>query len=108
MLESLFNKVAGMKVCSCIKERLQQRHFPVNNTKFLADVLIVTKTKIDDSFSADYFFTEHFSKLNRLDRRRSGGFILDCVLKYILSEDIAKDSKRYEFFFVELNLIKTK
>ena len=30
MLESLFNKVAGLKTCSFIKERLQHRRSPVN------------------------------------------------------------------------------
>ena len=35
MLESLFNKVAGLKVCNVIKKSLQHRCFPVNITKFL-------------------------------------------------------------------------
>ena len=35
MLESLFNKVAGLKDCNFIKERLQHRCFSVNNAKFL-------------------------------------------------------------------------
>ena len=43
MLESLFNKVAGLKACGFIKERLQHKSFPVNFHKFL-------KTS---------FFTEH-------------------------------------------------
>ena len=33
-LESLFNRVAGLKTCNCIK-RLQQRFFPVNIAKIL-------------------------------------------------------------------------
>ena len=35
MLESLFNKVAGLKACIFIKKRLQHRCFPVNIAKFL-------------------------------------------------------------------------
>ena len=35
MLESLFNKVAGLEVCKSIKRRLQHRCFPVKNAKFL-------------------------------------------------------------------------
>ena len=35
MLESLFNKVAGLKACNFIKKRLQHRCFPVNIAKFL-------------------------------------------------------------------------
>ena len=43
MLESLFNKVAGLKTLHFIKKRLQHKYFPVNFRKFL-------KTT---------FFTEH-------------------------------------------------
>ena len=35
VLESLFNKVAGLQACSFIKKRLQQRCFPVKLAKFL-------------------------------------------------------------------------
>ena len=36
VLESLFNKVAGLKACNFIKMRFQYRCFPVNFRKFLA------------------------------------------------------------------------
>ena len=35
LLESLFNKVAGLKLYNFIKKRLQDRYFLVNITKFL-------------------------------------------------------------------------
>ena len=35
VLESLFNKGAGLKGCNFIKERLQRRCFPVNVAQFL-------------------------------------------------------------------------
>ena len=35
VLESLFNKVAGLKTCNIIKKRLQHRHFPAKFVKFL-------------------------------------------------------------------------
>ena len=35
VFESLFNKVAGLRVYKFIKKRLQHRFFPVNITKFL-------------------------------------------------------------------------
>ena len=35
VLESLFNKVAGLKACSFIKTRLQHKCFPVKFAKFL-------------------------------------------------------------------------
>ena len=34
MLESLFNKFAGLKACSFIKKRIQHKGFPVNIVKF--------------------------------------------------------------------------
>ena len=34
MLESLFNKVAGLKVYKFIKKKLQRNYFPVNIAKF--------------------------------------------------------------------------
>ena len=35
MLESLFNKAAGLQASNFIKKRLQHRYFPVNIVKFL-------------------------------------------------------------------------
>ena len=34
-MESLLNKVAGLKACNFFKKRLQQSFFPVNIEKFL-------------------------------------------------------------------------
>ena len=35
VLESIFNKAAGLKVCNSIKKRLQHRCFPMKFAKFL-------------------------------------------------------------------------
>ena len=35
VLESLFNKAAGLEACKSIKRKLQRRYFPVNITKLL-------------------------------------------------------------------------
>ena len=43
VLESLFNKVASLKVCNFMEKRLQHRAFPVKFTKFFKNA----------------FFTEH-------------------------------------------------
>ena len=45
-LESLFNKVAGIKAYSFIKKRLQHRYFPVNIAKFLRTAKIKSRKKI--------------------------------------------------------------
>ena len=38
VLESLFNKVAGLRACNFIKKRLQHPYFLVNIVKFLRTV----------------------------------------------------------------------
>ena len=40
MLESYFNKAAGLKVSNFIKKRLQHRCFPMNIAKFLATPIL--------------------------------------------------------------------
>ena len=40
MLESLFDKVAGLQDCSFIKRRLQHRCFPVNTANFLRTAIL--------------------------------------------------------------------
>ena len=40
VLESLFNKVAGLQGCSFIKKRLQQRCFTVNISNFLGTAVL--------------------------------------------------------------------
>ena len=41
VLESLFNKVVGLKVCNFIKKRLQHRCFSVNIVNFLRTALFI-------------------------------------------------------------------
>ena len=41
VLESLFIKVAVLKVCNFMKKRLQHRPFPVNNAKFLRTAFFI-------------------------------------------------------------------
>ena len=38
--ESLFNKVAGLKICNFFKKRLQDRCFPVNIAKFFRTYIL--------------------------------------------------------------------
>ena len=41
VLESLFNKVAGLDACIFIKKRKQHRYFPVNIAKFSGTVFFI-------------------------------------------------------------------
>ena len=49
MLESLFNKLAGLQAGNFIKKRLQHRRFPVNFVKFYSKVpsLMIADVKVD-------------------------------------------------------------
>ena len=44
MLESLSNKVAGLKPETLLKKRLRHRHFPMNFPKFLRTVFLQNTT----------------------------------------------------------------
>ena len=70
------------------------------------DILVLTETKIDSSFSNQQFYIERFCLPLRLDRNIHGGDILIYVRedipskalnKYVLPEDVAA-------VFIELNL----
>ena len=51
MLESLFKKVAGLRLATLIKKKLQQRCYPVNIAKFLRTVFYRTPP----AAASDYF-----------------------------------------------------
>ena len=45
MLDSLFNKVAGLQSCNFVKKRLQHRSFPVNIVEFLTTPVLKNSRK---------------------------------------------------------------
>ena len=70
------------------------------------DILMVSETKIDDTFPKSQFLIEGFSKPFRLDRTAKGGGILlyireDIPCRYIKQTTL---NNSFEGFFVELNL----
>ena len=72
------------------------------------DILMISETKIDDTFPHSQFFLEGFSTPYRLDRDSNGGGILLYVREDILPNLIAIENKPTESFFVELNLRNDK
>ena len=74
------------------------------------DVLVITETKLDDSFPAANFMLDGFSKPYRRDRNANGG----GVLIYVRDDIPSKELKDHNFpddiegVFVELNFRKTK
>ena len=49
LLQSLFNKVAGLQTCNFITKRLQHRCFPVNIVKFLRKPILKNNLRTADS-----------------------------------------------------------
>ena len=74
------------------------------------DILMVSETKIDDTFPESQFLIEGFSTPYRLDRTAKGGGILLYIRQDIPSKYIKKITvnESFEGFFVEINLRSKK
>ena len=74
------------------------------------DILMISETKIDDTFPDSQFLIEGFSSPYRLDRTSKGGGILLYIREDIPSKYIknVKIDKSFEGFFVEINLRSKK
>ena len=72
------------------------------------DVLIISESKLDDSFPDSQFLIEGFGKPFRLDRNRNGGGIMLFIRSDIPAKDISTDKNPFESFYVELNFRKKK
>ena len=74
------------------------------------DVLVITETKIDDSYPSGQFIIEGFSPPFRLDRNINGGGVLIYVSDLIPCNQVEFLSRPndVEGIFLELNLRKTK
>ena len=68
------------------------------------DILMISETKIDNTFPHGQLFIEGFSTPYGLDHDSNGCGILLYVREDINSNLIAIESKPTESFFVELNL----
>ncbi len=74
------------------------------------DVLVLTETKLDDSFPTAQFSIEGFSTPYRLDRNRHGGGVMIYVREDIPSKQLKRRGFQcdIEGIFIELNLRKEK
>ena len=73
-----------------------------------ADILLVSETKIDDSFPQGQFVIDGFSALYRLGRNCLGGGLMLFVREDIPSNLLTIEEKPIESFYVELNLRNSK
>ena len=71
------------------------------------DILLISETKLDDSFPSAQFLLDGFSKPYRLDRCSNGGGILLYIRDDIPSR-LLSNSNKTESIFTEINFRKKK
>ena len=76
--------------------------------KAKVDVLLISETKIDDSFPKGQFLIQGFNAPYRLDRNCQGGGLMLFVRENIPSNLLTIEDKPIESFYVELNLPNSK
>ena len=72
------------------------------------DILLISETKIDESFSVGQFIIDGFSPPYRLGRNCHGGGLMLFVRKDIPSNLFVIETKPMESFFIEINLRNSK
>ena len=74
------------------------------------NILVMTETKLDDSFPLGQFYVEGFTMPYRLDSNRNGGDVIIYVREDIPSKILEKHKlpQDVEGMFVELNFRKIK
>ena len=72
------------------------------------DVLVISETKLDDSFPTGQFKIPGYASPSRLDRDENGGGIMVFVREDIPVKFLSSENKPIEAFFFELNFHKKK
>ena len=80
----------------------------VNQIKGNGDVLVISETKLDESFLEGQFKISGFATPFRRDRNEFGGGIMVFVREDIPSKLISKETLDIEGIFIELNFRKKK
>ena len=80
----------------------------VEKIKGNVDILMMSETKLDDSFPMGQFLIDKFSDPIRLDRNKNEGGILLYIREDIPSNILSFDTLPIEGFYVEINLHKKK
>ena len=72
------------------------------------DILMISESKVDDSFLDDQFFLDVFGTSFHQDRNRNGGDIMLFIRNDIPAKVISIDDRPFESFYVELYFRKKK
>ena len=91
--------------------KLTIAHLNINKFEFLIslikdnmDVLMISETKLDQSFPTNQFMINGFNAPFRLDRNDKGGGIILYIREDKPSRLVSTESSQVERFFVEINL----
>ena len=105
--ESFDNIIVGILNINSISRKFDEFKLMVSG---YFDVIIVTETKLDDSFPKAQFCIDGFSIPYRLDRNRNGGGLTIYVRDDIPSKMLTKHNfpENIEAAFIELNFRKCK
>ena len=76
----------------------------------MCDILVITETKLDNTFPVSQFHIDGFSMPYRLDRNRNGGGVIVYVREDVPSKLLLKHCFKddIEGLFVEINFRKSK
>ena len=66
------------------------------------DILMISESKVDDSFLHEQFFLDGFATPFRLDRNRNGGGFMIVIRNDIPDKVASTDDRPIEFYYVEL------
>ena len=114
---NLNNIIIGNLNVASLPGKIDELRLIVKNN---IDILVLTETKLDDSFPTAQFAIDGFSMPYRQDRNRQGGGILIYVREYIPTKmlnkhtfpDVIFENENslgpIEGIFIEINLRKTK
>ena len=73
-----------------------------------AHVMVISETKLDNSFPESQFKTPRYSSTFRLDWDQNGGSIMDFVREDITAKFLSFEDKPIEALFIELSFEKKK
>lgn len=98
--------IIGHLNINSIRNKFDQLKYLINDTM---DILLISETKLNNSFPENQFLIEGYSRPYRLDRTEKGGGIILYIREHIPSRKINVDFlPKIEGFFIEINLKKAK
>ena len=90
---------------NCLRNKFESLQEQINGN---VDILLISETKLDNSFPNDQFLIKGYSAPYRLDRNAKRGGVMLFIREDIPSKLFAVEDLPTEGFYVEINLSKKK